>query len=217
MAKAQSRRATPSAANRGVQAQPGDATGKENERLRKENADAIRAAATQTTLVNPPPVVEQTDQVVDYTDGGDPNTGTPQEARLITMEEATADGSPVVSSLDIPEGEIDIDSLPDGKTDVLPEILANEQEPQPAHGERRDSQQEVRRQETPEAPPQRSRGPQRQQAPKVEQAHRILRVNTDLEDITIGKDNHFTFRVGVPYKVQAHVYDHLDEKGYVLR
>lgn len=217
--KGQSRRATPSAQSRGVQARPGDATGMENERLRKENAAAIQEASQSMSLVNPPPVVEQTDQVVDYTEGGNANPGNEETARLITMEEATADGTPV-SHYDIPDAQVDMDSLPDGKTDVLPEIVEpNPQQPQPAHGQRRDSQQQVRQQNEPQQPPQpQQRGPvQQREAPVVEQAHRVLRVNTDLEDITIGKDNHFTFRVGVPYKVQKHVYDHLAEKGYVLQ
>lgn len=209
--KSQSRRATPAAANRGVQARPGDATGMENERLRRENAAAITEASTGMSMVNPPPVVEETDTVVDYTQGGSPHVGGAEDgARLISMDEATADGTPV-SHYDVPDSQVDMDSLPDGKTDVLPEIVANEQEPQPAHGERRDSQQQVRRQGEPPAVV------EQREAPKVEVAHRVLRVNTDLEDITIGKDNHFTFRVGQPYKVPANVYEHLEEKGYVLR
>lgn len=209
-------RATPTAANRGTQTRPGDATGMEQERLRKENDAAIRAAATRTTLSTPPPVVEQTDQVVDYSTGGDAHTGNEEEgARLISLDEATADGETRVETFlgsEHDDGGLDMDSLPDGTVDVLPEILEQRtDEPAPAHGDRRDSQQP--RQQQPVAPQQ----VQRQDAPVVEQAHRILRVNTDLEDITIGKDNHFTFRVGVPYKVQAHVYDHLREKGYVLR
>lgn len=211
MAKNPSRRATPSAATRGQQARPGDATGMENERLRKENDAALREAATRTTLVNPPPVVESTDVVVDYTDGGDSHTGADQSVRLISMDEAVADGETKVSSYDIPEEDIDLDALPDGKTDVLPEIVEGRtEEPQPASGERRDSQQQVRRQGAQAA------AVEQREAPKVEQAHRVMRVNTDLEDITIGKDNHYTFRVGVPYKVPAYVYEHLTEKGYVL-
>lgn len=210
-------RATPTAANRGAQVRPGDATGMENERLRKENEQAIRAAATTTTLVNPPPVVETTDQVVDYSQGGDANIGNEDGARLISLDEATGDGQTTVETFlggAYDDGEVDINSLPDGTTDVLPEILEQRpDEPPPAHGDRRDSQQQIAR----AAAQQPQVGVQRTEAPVVEEAFRVLRVNTDLEDITIGKDNHYTFRVGVPYKVKAHVYDHLAEKGYVLR
>lgn len=50
---------------------------------------------------------------------------------------------------------------------------------------------------------------------EVKEAFRMLRVNTDLEEITIGRGNIYTFKRGHKYKVPAHVYDHLEEKGYV--
>lgn len=196
-------RATPSAANRGAQTRPGDATGMEQQRLQRENEAAIKEAATRTTLAAPPPVVQPTDDVVDYSAGGSPHTGNEDAGvRLITMEEATADGATATSAYDIPDGDIDFESLPDGKTDILPEMVERTEEPQPAH-QRQESQQPQPRVE-------------QRAAPKVEQAFKILRVNTDLEDVTIGKDNHFTFRFGVPYKVPTHVWEHLYEKGYVL-
>lgn len=196
-------RATPTAQNRGTQARPGDATGMEQERLRRENASAIREAATRTTLVTPP-VVESVDEVVDYSGGGSPNAGAEESARVITMEEALNDGATALTTYDDRAGEVDVEALADGKTDVRAEVLdVPAEEPAPAHGGRRDSKQQSGVRQTP--------------VPVVEEAYRVLRVNTDLEDITIGKDNHFTFRVGTPYKVQASVYDHLAEKGYVLR
>lgn len=43
-----------------------------------------------------------------------------------------------------------------------------------------------------------------------------MRVNTTLENVTIGVDNVFEkFEEGREYYVPAHVYDHLEEKGYV--
>ncbi|GAA2322344.1 hypothetical protein GCM10010149_89400 [Nonomuraea roseoviolacea subsp. roseoviolacea] len=50
---------------------------------------------------------------------------------------------------------------------------------------------------------------------KVGSTTRRLRVNTDLEDIVVGQGNYFTFLRGREYTVPAHVYDHLEEKGYV--
>lgn len=208
MASKQSNRgskATPTAQNRNQQARPGDATGQERERLQREHAAEIQQAATQTTLVNPPPRVERMDEVVDYTDGGDPNPGADQGVRLISMDEAVSDGSTLVGPHDVPEDQIDLDSLPDGKSDVRPDYVELTEQPRPAH----------ERPQVEQAAP----APQVEQraAPVVTQAHRVMRVNTDLEDITIGKDNHYSFYVGTPYKVPAHVYQHLDEKGYVLR
>ncbi|MEV4576034.1 hypothetical protein AB0K16_22590 [Nonomuraea jabiensis] len=50
---------------------------------------------------------------------------------------------------------------------------------------------------------------------EVKVAYKKMRVNTDLDDVTIGRDYQKTFKRGVEYKVPAFVYDHLEEKGYV--
>lgn len=53
-------------------------------------------------------------------------------------------------------------------------------------------------------------------APELrEQPHRTIRVNADLENVTIGVGNHYTFREGEKYKVPVQVAQHLEEKGYV--
>jgi len=185
------------------QVRSGDATGRENERLQRENADAIKAAATTTTLVNRPPV-EQTTDVVDYTQGGTVNPGEP--VRTMSFEEAVSDGTqPGIE--DIPVDQFDLDSLPDGKTDVLPDEEVVLDEPQPAA-------KRFQKAKPATTTVKEALAATDGEEPKVEE-FRILRVNTDLEDITIGKDNHFTFREGVPYKVPRYVYDHLDEKQYV--
>jgi hypothetical protein len=49
----------------------------------------------------------------------------------------------------------------------------------------------------------------------VTPANKNLRVNTDLEEVTIGAGNHYNFLEGRNYIVPAHVYNHLEEKGYV--
>ena len=43
----------------------------------------------------------------------------------------------------------------------------------------------------------------------------VMRVNTDIDNMTLGAGNHFTFKVGSKYKVSEAVYDHLEELGYV--
>jgi len=185
-------------------ARPGDATGKEKERLEREVRPAIEEAAQQVTLTSPPRV-EHTDEVVDYTGGGAPSAEQAAAGvRMISMDEALAAGDTAHTIDDLPESALtqeELDALPDGTVDVRPETIVKTEEPQPAH------QQFQQRQQPPEVV--------RQAAPKVEQSFRIMRVNTDLPDVTIGKDNHFTFRENQRYKVPAYVYDHLDEKGYV--
>lgn len=44
---------------------------------------------------------------------------------------------------------------------------------------------------------------------------RTIRVNSDLESVTIGAGNHYSFNEGEKYKVPAHVAEHLEEKGYI--
>lgn len=43
----------------------------------------------------------------------------------------------------------------------------------------------------------------------------LIRINADLENVTIGAGNNYTFREGEKYKVPAMVAQHLEEKGYV--
>lgn len=42
-----------------------------------------------------------------------------------------------------------------------------------------------------------------------------IRINTDLEEVTIGAGNTYNFKEGQRYKVPAHVAAHLEEKGFV--
>jgi hypothetical protein len=44
---------------------------------------------------------------------------------------------------------------------------------------------------------------------------RLIRVNSDLKDVTIGAGNLYTFLEGEKYRVPMNVADHLEEKGYV--
>ena len=43
----------------------------------------------------------------------------------------------------------------------------------------------------------------------------VIRVNEDIEDMTLGVGNNYTFKAGQKYKVAKHVADHLEEKGYI--
>jgi len=42
-----------------------------------------------------------------------------------------------------------------------------------------------------------------------------IRVIQDLENMTLGKGNSYSFKAGVKYKVTKHVAQHLKEKGYL--
>ena len=43
----------------------------------------------------------------------------------------------------------------------------------------------------------------------------VIRLAEDLEFVTIGVGNHFSFKAGQKYKVAKHVAQHLQEKGYL--
>lgn len=43
----------------------------------------------------------------------------------------------------------------------------------------------------------------------------VVRLAEDLENVTIGVGNHFSFKAGQKYKVAKHVAAHLQEKGYL--
>lgn len=191
---------------RNTGARPGDATGREKERLENEVRPAIEEAATQVSLTSAP-APQPTTEVVDYSGGGAISAEVAEQGvRVISMDEALHAGDTAHSVDDLPESSLDatmIAELPDGKTDVRPEHIERVEEPQPAA-------------QFPTQQPRRHDPRPVEVQPEIAEApFKIMRVNTDLPDVTIGKDNHYTFRENVRYKVPKSVYDHLDEKGYV--
>jgi hypothetical protein len=42
-----------------------------------------------------------------------------------------------------------------------------------------------------------------------------IRVVQDIDNMTLGKGNNYSFKAGVKYKVTKHVAEHLKEKGYL--
>lgn len=50
---------------------------------------------------------------------------------------------------------------------------------------------------------------------EVSDEWRVIRTNEDLEDVTIGVGNLYTFKAGQKTKVSAVVADHLEELGYI--
>lgn len=49
----------------------------------------------------------------------------------------------------------------------------------------------------------------------VSEAAVVIRVNDDIEDMTLGVGNNYSFKAGQKYKVPKNVADHLEEKGYI--
>ena len=51
--------------------------------------------------------------------------------------------------------------------------------------------------------------------PELTEEFAIIRVVEDIDDMTFGAGNLYTFKVGQKYKVTKALADHLDEKGYI--
>lgn len=52
-------------------------------------------------------------------------------------------------------------------------------------------------------------------APRGSDGTVVIRINTNLDEVTIGAGNNYTFMEGGQYRVPIHVAEHLEEKGYV--
>jgi hypothetical protein len=49
----------------------------------------------------------------------------------------------------------------------------------------------------------------------VNEPNVVIRVNEDIEDMTLGVGTLYTFKAGQKYKVKKEVADHLEDKGYI--
>jgi hypothetical protein len=190
--------------------QAGDATGRQVKAQQAAAAPALREAATKTTLIRPPEP-EISDEIIDATGEVVEGVREISEDELEAMLDADTDSE--YGDDTISDEDVDPESLPDGKTDLLgldEEDLRELDEPQPKakpfSTKRRTEivNGEVQPREVTETPQ------------VVQKKYKMMRVVEDIEDVTIGKDNHFTFRYGPRYRVTEHVYNHLDEKGLVL-
>lgn len=229
---ANNRNRTAPAATRQASVRAGDATGRANEALQREHAKEIAAAAKTTTLVNPPAnMVEDSGTVTDYSD--------PLRPIEVPIEDVLAAGDTAVGEYDLPDNRIDMDSLPTGQVEpgfVAPQLPKDEpeaahqrplvQDPAPldipVEAQHTAPLEEPRltREEWAALEAQRyereAREPVRQQPqPRIVAKMVIMRVNTDLEDVTFGAGTNYSFEAGKPYKVPEALRDHLKERGYV--
>lgn len=186
----------------------GDATGRQVREQQAANAPALKEAALTTTMIRPP-APEVSNEIIDA-------TGEVEGVREISEEEMEAmladDTEDEYGSDDFEDDDsIDPALLPDGKTDLLgmdEDDVRDLDEPQP----KAKAKPFVKKTTEPVAP----RGEVVETPEVVQKKFKMMRVVEDIEDVTIGKDNHFTFRYGPRYRVTEHVYNHLDEKGLVL-
>ena len=45
----------------------------------------------------------------------------------------------------------------------------------------------------------------------------VIRTITDIDDMTFGVGNHYTFKAGVKYRVPVHLANYLEQLGYIWR
>jgi hypothetical protein len=170
-------------------AQRGDFTGSERQRLAEENAKELAERQKQIGLVN------QVDQVIEDEGIWDPATGTVVEmspeaqARIETLSEPeTVDVDPILDPTLITPGY-------DPMKDLQPTMIQQKSKPV-----------------TPNALEVQDLG---EEPVTVEAEWRVIRVNTDVEEMTYGVGNTYTFLRGRRYRVPKHLYDWLESRGVV--
>jgi hypothetical protein len=171
---------------RGEQAPPGDFTAMEKARLEDANAEELAEAEARMALVSKRNAEAAEQGVFD-----------PQTQSVVEGPEL----------LDDDDEEIELD--PSG---VVPADAARIDGPLSPSGENR-AQQVIQRQQ--------SRSGQsvellEDEEDPIEQETRIGRVTMDLENVTFGQGNTFTFKRGLRYRMPRALYDHLDSRGYIF-
>jgi len=232
MAGSRARQASPNTGKpRSTKTPPGDATGKERDRLQEENAEALQKRNDITTISNPP-AEAMSDTIIDVDGGG---------VRELTGDDIERLRSEGVDIEDLSGGSDDpseytpeeLAALSDGTTDVDPETPHPEQmrtldEPpatgqphtQPGHTEPSGTASSFRGTKGAAGQPDATRGTGTAVLDRPT-SKKVMRVNELLEDVTIGKDpvsgnlRNFTFKPNQRYYVDAHIYEHLDRLGYV--
>jgi hypothetical protein len=168
--------------------QRGDFTGAQRQRLADENAKELAQRQEEIGLVN------QVDFVTDEEGVFDPATG--------TMVEMSAEGQARIEDLSQPI-EVDEDPILDPSATPAYDPMKNLQ----AVG----VQQQARPQPT---------NPLEvidlgDEPVTVEEEWKVIRVNTDIEQMTYGIGNEYTFVRGKRYRVPFHLYQWLESRGVV--
>lgn len=172
-------------------AQRGDYTGQERQRLAEEKAAELTERQKEIGLVN------QVDIVVEEEGIFDPVTG--------ELEELPETAQTKVDQLrDVPitvddDAILDPTHVPGALADPMKDLkdLETKQQAKPVASNPMEVQ---------------DLGPE---PITVEDEWRIVRVNTDIEEMTYGVENTYTFLRGRRYRVPSHLYDWLESRGVV--
>lgn len=171
----------------GPQSRPGDFTGRQKEVLQKEHEEAVEARREELGLIT-----AGKQQVKD-------------EGVINLME-----GQPVLEGMEGVEG-VELDAAA-----REPQVV--ERPVVPAEGTKLDGggQASIDVYELPEERPQAAAPVGEALTKDMANTPTLIRALYDIEDVTIGYGNNFTFREGYRYRVPRWVAAHLEEKGLAL-
>jgi len=203
---------------------PGDATGRKKAELAAEQSEQSKARGEEIALAN----AEKSEQ--DQNAVFDPATGevVEDEARAQTIVDA--ENARAIHSIGLAPGTRQVGMLGtetddfgnmtvDGQSDLNGSVQTNDtaiigagpETPFQVLGASPEAEK-VRRKVGAEPT---VAGPIDYGVQVVESPTTTIRVNADLEQVTIGLGNTFTFEEGKQYRVPQFVADHLEERGYV--
>jgi hypothetical protein len=169
--------------------QRGDFTGAQRQRLAEENAAELAERQQEIGLVNQVDMVREEEGVWDPSTGQVMELSPDAEERIRQAEEPmTVDTDPILDpSVPVPGYDPMRDLQPVGVQQQARSVTANPLEVQDL-------------------------GPE---PVTVESDHRVIRVNTDIEDMTYGVGTSYTFLRGRRYRVPYHLYQWLESRGVI--
>jgi hypothetical protein len=172
--------------------QRGDFTGTQRQRLAEDNAKELERRQKEVGLVN------QVDTVVEEEGIFDPVTG--------EMTELSAESRAKIEAMENEPVTVEQDTILDPKvTPGLPpyDPMKSLQEVQPQQKPNPVAPNPMEVEDLGNVPV------------TVEDEWKVIRVNTDIEEMTYGVGNHMTFLRGRRYRVPKHLYDWLESRGVV--
>jgi hypothetical protein len=207
-------------------ARPNDATGRKRDQLAKEQAEAQKQREGELTTITAQAQVEQDNGVYDPATGQLLNADEVQAEKDRVLEEfrraQSATLAPGTRQPGHTDAEVDTNGVMYVRGQEETPVQTNDTEiigrgiESPSDVVGGTPADAVMRQVVDRAnPPARAVMDLGVQELGGDEGRVTIRVNEDLEKVTIGAGNHYDFEAGRRYSVPKHVADHLEEKGYV--
>jgi hypothetical protein len=170
--------------------QRGDYTGRERERLTESKAKELADRQEEIGLVNQVDIVVEEEGIFDPTTGELTELSEGAQARIDALNEpVVVDDDPILD--------------PTAPPPISPNPMQSLQD------------LEMKQQKRPVAPNHMEVMDLGEEPVTVEEEYKVIRVNTDIEEMTYGVGNTLTFLRGRRYRVPRHLYDWLESRGVV--